>query len=376
MRNPKFDDIRPYYEEEIPAAMQRIADSHLFPVVSSFVFPDKDVEEVRELVRSIRTSDEFQRKVMYQVNVEVMQKCTDGFTVSGVENIPADRNCLFVSNHRDIVLDASLLQNVLCDAGFETSEITFGANLMTHPLVVDIGKSNKMFKVVRGGNPRDFYNNIVHLSEYIRYTITEKGRSVWIAQRNGRTKDGNDSTDQGIIKMFGISSPDDKIEALDSLCIVPVAVSYEWEPCDVLKVLEIYESSKRTYEKKPGEDLNSIITGILAHKGRVHFHICRPVAREELMQFDDLTSSVFHRKVAELIDARIYGGYRLFPNNYIAHDIRYGQHRHADKYTPEQKEAFRNHLRKLEKYESYSYDVLRDIMLEIYSNPVDNCNNQ
>ena len=152
------------------------------------------------------------------------------------------------------MLDASLLQNHLVDGGIETTEITFGANLMVSPLVVDIGKSNKMFKVERpGGSIKDFYRSSLHLSEYIRYAITEKHESVWIAQRNGRTKDGIDATDQGIIKMFCMSELHDKIHALAELNIVPVAVSYEWESCDILKALELYESQYTRYTKKPGD---------------------------------------------------------------------------------------------------------------------------
>ena len=147
-----------------------------------------------------------------------------------------------MSNHRDIMLDASLLQNVLLAHGHDTSEITFGANLMQGELMIDLGKSNKMFRVERGGNMKDFYLSSMHLSNYIRNAVTRLHHSVWIAQRNGRTKDGNDTTDQGIIKMFCMSHPQDKIEALEQLHIVPVTVSYEWEPCDVLKAIELYMS--------------------------------------------------------------------------------------------------------------------------------------
>ncbi|MCQ2144197.1 MAG: 1-acyl-sn-glycerol-3-phosphate acyltransferase [Bacteroidales bacterium] len=373
MKDTKFDDIRPYYEEEIPAAMHRIADCNIFPIVASFVFPGREVEEIRAMVRSFTTTDEFQKIVMYKAHEEIIKNSTQGFTVTGLEKLDKDKPYLFVSNHRDIVLDASLLQKALVDHGMETSEITFGANLMTTQLVVDIGKSNKMFRVERGGNPREFYLSSVHLSEYIRHAITEKKQSVWIAQRNGRTKDGNDQTDQGIVKMFGLSRPDDKIESLAELNIVPVAVSYEWEPCDILKVLELYESSKRAYTKKPGEDLNSIITGIMAPKGHVHFSVCDPLGREDLLRYDGLTSSSFNREIAALMDQRIYAGYHLYPNNWIAHDIRYGQKLHSDRYTPQQKAAFREHLAKLMKYDSYELETLRDLLLAIYSNPVDNC---
>ena len=177
---------------------------------------------------------------------------------------------MYLSNHRDIMLDASLLQNALLMNGFDTTEITFGANLMQGQLVIDIGKSNKMFRVERpGGSIREFYKASMHLSEYIRHTIVEKKQSVWIAQRNGRTKDGKDRTDQGIINMFRMSS-EGKSTSLSQLNLLPVSVSYEWEPCDILKTLELYAKRQGPYLKKPGEDLNSILTGILQPKGRVH----------------------------------------------------------------------------------------------------------
>lgn len=373
-RNPKFDDIRPYYEDEVPAAMERIAASGPFNMMASYVFPERDVESVREMVSSLKTIPEFQRKVMYETNRQIIAKTITEFTSSGVEKLSPSKNYLFVSNHRDIMLDASLLQNVLVDSGFDTSEITFGANLMSNQTVVDIGKANKMFKVERcTGSTREFYQSSLHLSEYIRHTLTEKKQSVWIAQRNGRTKDGNDRTEPGLIKMFGMSRADDKIASLSELNIVPVSVSYEWEPCDILKVLELYESSKMSYVKKPGEDLNSILTGILHNKGRVHFAICDPIRPQELAKFRDLTLNNFNKEVAALIDKRIFREYRLWPNNFIAHDLLYATSEYKDRYSEEERQAFMNHCLKLMSYEVESPDLLREKFLGIYANPVDNC---
>nr|AMP54951.1 hypothetical protein [uncultured bacterium]AMP55016.1 hypothetical protein [uncultured bacterium] len=209
--------------------------------------------------------------------------------------------------------------------GFDTTEITFGANLMMNSLIIDIGKSNKMFKVERpGGSIKEFYRSSKHLSDYIRHVITEKKQSVWIAQRNGRTKDGNDATDQGIIKMFCMSCLDDKIKAIDQLHIVPVSISYEWESCDILKTLELYEAQFSKYTKKPGEDLNSILTGIVQSKGRVHIELCDPISHAELAKFENFTNNEYHKAVALLLDSRINTAYRLYPNNYIAYDLRYG----------------------------------------------------
>ncbi len=368
-----FDDIRPYYESEIPAAMQRIADSPYFPILAAYVYPDEPLETVRRRIASYRTVRDFQTETMSMVNKRVIENTITRFSCSGLDKLSPDKHYLYVSNHRDIMLDSSLLQYFFVSNGFDTTEITFGANLMMNQLVIDIGKSNKMFKVERpGGSIKDFYRCSRHLSDYIRHVITEKGQSVWIAQRNGRTKDGNDATDQGIIKMFCMSCPDDKIKAIGQLNIVPVAISYEWEPCDVLKTLELYESQFAKYTKKPGEDLNSILTGIVQPKGRVHIELCDPISHAELSKFEPMTNNEYHRAVAHLLDSRINKAYRLYPNNYIAYDMRYGVKKYRDAYTDEEFETFRNHLKELERYDTCDIENLADIFLGIYSNPITN----
>lgn len=372
-KNPQFDDIRPYYEEEIPAAMQRIATSDVFPLLASFVYPGESIEKIRERVCAFTTTKEFQHDTMRRVNEQVITRSTTGATISGLDRLDPDKNYLFVSNHRDIMLDASLLQYFFVINGFETTEITFGANLMMNPVVIDVGKSNKMFRVERpGGDLKEFYRKSLHLSEYIRYTIKEKKQSVWIAQRNGRTKNGIDATDQGIIKMFCMSEPHNKIKALADLHIAPVAISYEWEPCDILKALELYESQYTRYTKKPGEDLNSILTGIMQQKGRVHIELCQPISVAELSAFENQTNNEYHKSVAKLIDRRINTNYRLYPNNYIAHDLLYGNTKYHDMYTDEQYETFQKRLSKLDKYDTCDIDRLKEIFVGIYSNPVDN----
>lgn len=375
MKEPKtFDDIRPYRDNEIPAAMQRIAESTSFPLLATYVFPDRDIASVREQIKSIRTIDEFQSQVMFYMNAQVIRRTMTDFTWGGLEHLSPDMKYLFVGNHRDIVLDSSLLEYVLYNNGHETSEITFGANLMQSQLIVDIGRANKMFRVERpGSNIREFYRASSYLSEYIRHTICNKHQSVWIAQRNGRTKDGLDQTDQGIIKMLGMSRTDNKVDALDELHIVPVAISYEWESCDILKALELYEKKLMgRYVKKTGEDVNSILTGFSQPKGRVHLQFCEPLRRDELAVYDACTQGDFHRAVAHLIDRRIHRAYRLTPNNYIAHDLRYGHSRFANCYTSEQKTAFVQHLKALRPYEeSCDLEILADLLLGIYSNPVD-----
>ncbi len=375
-RNTKFDDIRPYYEEEIPAAMQRIADSASFPLLASYVYPNEDIEKVRNQIKSYKSIRDFQLEVMRCVNEQVISRSTTSFTYKGIEKLSPQKKYLFISNHRDIMLDACLLQYVLYKNGHETSQITFGANLMQGQLVTDIGKSNKMFKVERpGNNPRKFYLASLHLSEYIRYVLNHINESVWIAQRNGRTKDGIDRTDQGLIKMLGMSLPLNKVDALAELNIVPVSISYEWESCDILKTLEVYASKATKYIKKPGEDLNSILTGIMQPKGDVHIEFCDVISRDDLCAFGQCTANEYNHNVALMLDERICSSYKLFGNNYIAHDIRYQNNMYSELYTDEQKEAFMKRLRSLRVYEdACNIEELIDIFLGIYSNPVDSKN--
>lgn len=370
--NNSFDDIRPYRNDEIADAMHRIADDSLFPALAAFVFPEKTPDSVGELVRSIDNIYDFQTKVMYVANCRIIESSIDEFTSGGLDRIDRDRRYVYMSNHRDIMLDASLLQNILISNDMDTTEITFGANLMRGGLVIDIGKSNKMFKVERpGGGMREFYRASEHLSKYIRHTITGKRQSVWIAQRNGRTKDGLDRTDQGIINMLRMSGDCDKARSLSELNILPMAVSYEWEPCDILKTLELYARSKGPYIKKEGEDLNSILTGIVQPKGRVHFQICEPISENELFRLADLSSNDFNKQAAYLIDCRIWSEYRLWPNNYIAYDILHQTSDYADHYTQSQQEAFIGHMRKLDQYADIAeLGTLREIFLGIYANPV------
>ncbi len=367
-----FDDIRPYKDAEIPSAMERIADSPLLPLLASYVYPDTDIEEIKSRLGAFRTIRDFQHGIMYDVNKQIIAKSISELTFGGADELDKKKPYLYVSNHRDIMLDASLLQNILVDMGHETTQITFGANLMMNPLVIDIGKSNKMFRVERPStNMRDFYTSSIHLSQYIRSVITDSKESVWIAQRNGRTKDGNDQTDQGIIKMFCMSKPGNKIDALDELNIIPVAVSYEWESCDILKALELYQSRRTKYVKKPGEDLNSILTGILQEKGRVHFQFCPAVTRDELLQFSHCTHNEYHKCVAKLIDGKILNAYQLWPNNYIAYDMLYGERKYVDRYSDREKSSFENYLKKVEHHMDDALE-LKEIFLGIYANPVIN----
>ena len=365
-----FDDIRPFNADEIPAATQRMADSSVIPAIAQYL--GVPAEALRERIRNIKTLKEFQLGLLKEVIETLLKKTTTQFDWSGLENIDEKKPYLFVSNHRDIVLDAMFLQYILTKAGQNTCQITFGSNLMSHPFVIDFGKVNKMFRTERGGSPKEFYNSMMHMSEYMRHVITEVHESVWIAQRNGRTKNGIDATDPAIIKMFGMSRRDDRVVSLAELNIVPVAVSYEWESCDKLKTLELYLTKKNGhYEKQPNEDLNSILTGIMQPKGHVHFHICPQVTEADLIALNDCPSGEFYKRVAELMDSRINPHFYLHPNNYIAHDLRSDSETYAEHYTKEQKETFIKYMDWMNDYPDFDRSELEDIFLGIYANPVD-----
>ena len=373
MINNQFDDLRPYIQEEIAPAMQRIAESEYFPILSQFVFPGKDVEEVRHTVRLIQTTYEFQEQIMYYFNQVVIEQYADSFTYEGLDFLDPEKSYLFISNHRDIVLDSALLQYMLFNNGFQTTEITFGDNLMCSQLIIDIGKSNKMFKVIRSKNMRDFHHNSLHLSHYIRHTIKEKKESIWIAQRGGRTKDGNDATDQGIIKMFCMSDTADPVRSVNELNMVPVVISYQNETCDVLKTRELYLSrNEAKYVKQSGEDLNSILTGILQPKGDIHIHICEPVQPAELEAIGYKQPNEFYKALATLIDQRIYESYKLHNTNYIAFDIRSGKDTYAAHYTHDEKAAFIARTEDMLRQVEGEKEVLTALFLGIYANPVVN----
>lgn len=369
-----FDDIRPYNNSEIPAAVHRLFDSEEAAAKMRGLFPWADVEKLKTEIDDIGTSDQFQHIVMTQLIASVIRGSTLGFTYSGLENVQGKMPCLFVSNHRDIVLDAMLLQYVFLVEDLNTCHIAFGDNLMFDGFFKDFWKVNKMFQMSRGGHLKSFYASLMHVSEYIRYLITERGENVWIAQHNGRAKNGIDVTDSALIKMFGMSRRDDKVASLAELNIVPVTVSYEWEPCDKLKAVEVCISLHQKYEKQPGEDLNSVLTGMTQPKGRVHFHMSPAITKEELNALDKGSCASFHRRVAELIDERIYSAYRLYPNNYIAHDLLCGTEEFANHYTAEEKARFLHYMNWMEAYPQLDREELERIFLGIYANPIDHYN--
>jgi len=367
----EFEDIRPFTNSEIRDAMQRIVSNPLFANVVRFLYPDVPVEDVKRKFRSINSAYRFQLEVMDYAIRNILEKSSSGLSYNGIEHLSHSRNYLFLANHRDILLDSAILQVILVANNYDSSEITFGDNLMNSEFIVDIGKSNKMFTLIRGGTTREIFTNSVHTSKYIRYAINEKRQSVWIAQSNGRTKDGNDQTQQAVLKMLGMSGGHDFVRNFTGLNIVPTVISYEYDPCDLMKIREIYLSRRQTYQKTENEDLNSVITGIRQFKGKIHLEITPPISEEEVLQICESPKNEWIKNMASFIDKRIYRHYKLFKTNYVAYDVLYGN-RFNDKYTFTEKEDFAEYMKKtLSEIEGDTAE-LEAIFLAIYANPVVN----
>lgn len=367
-----FKETRPYVDAEVPAAIQRIAHSPYFETIVQYLFPSVDIALFKAEFLTIQTVDEFQRKIMNNAIRSIVQQTSTGLIGAGFGHLSDDKKGMFISNHRDILLDAALLQVLLHDNNLETSEITFGSNLMRGELVIDIGKINKMFRIVRGGNIKDFYHHSLEVSQYMRYAITEKKQSTWIAQRNGRTKNGDDKTEMAVLKMFAMSSKKPFVENLLELNIIPIAISYQYEPCDFLKTAELYVSSYQKYEKSPNEDLESILHGIQQQKGAIHLTICKPIDENDLRFCNQFEKNEKFCQLAKIIDKRIYEQYKLYNTNYIAYDLLHQSEQFAHLYLPAEKENFVNYMEKGLLAIPGDRDELQHIFLTLYANPIKN----
>ncbi|MBO4751757.1 MAG: 1-acyl-sn-glycerol-3-phosphate acyltransferase [Bacteroidales bacterium] len=369
----RFDDIRHYTDDEMLQALKRIERFQELKPVAAYAFPDLSYEQFIELLDSITNTPDLQHRVMVKGMENVIAKTMTSFTFSGLENIQPDKSYLYISNHRDIVLDAYLLQCILDTHGMSTTRITFGANLMKNEFLRELGLCNKMFRTERGGTAKGFYAALAHLSDYINNSILNDNESVWIAQRGGRTKDGFDVTDPALIKMLGMASPySDLVAAYGSLNIVPLSISYEWEPCDSLKAIERCKTVDGKYVKAENEDLISVVTGITQPKGAVHLSIGKPITIEDLVELPSVRND-FCDALAAMLDTKINAGYHISPNNYIACDIMNGNDCHSEKYTSEQFAAFKSRMDSvLNETPQVDVEKLRRYFLEIYACAVRN----
>jgi hypothetical protein len=365
-----FDRIRCYNDLEAIDALKRMVEYDEFYPVFKHVFPNLDQSALSELFLSITGSYDFQKRVMDDAVKTVIKFSMDEFSCEGVENLDKDEAYLYVANHRDIVMDAALLQHVLVTYDMNTTQITFGDNLMSSNFIIDFGKINKMFTVIRDSDRREALRNSQELSEYMRYVIRTKNESVWIAQRSGRTKNGLDETQQGLLRMFAMSGEGSFKDRLKALNIVPLAISYEFEPCDYLKVYELCETKKGKYIKKKGEDFNSVVEGIRGSKGRTKLVMGKSITAFIDALPDDMDKKEILKVVAGEIDRQIYSNYQLWPTNYIAHDLLNNCELYAQNYTNEEKQHFIEYMNTRADLVEMNKEEFKEAFLQLYANPI------
>ena len=368
----EFESISPYTDAEAAEALSKLAEFPLLSHVSQQFFPEESPEFLKNILKQIKTIDEFQVLVMQKFVRWVLEHTARNFSYDGISNIDPNKKFLALSNHRDIMLDPAITQLVLYRNGIPMTEIAVGDNLITNETIEWLIRSNRMIKVVRGISARELYLSSQLLSRYIRLNITEQRSSIWLAQRQGRTKNGYDITEQGLLKMLDMSGGSDFKTNFEELNIIPMSISYEYEPCDILKARELVISRKRKYVKAEGEDFNSIVTGIMQQKGDIHLNIGKPLTSEEIEAAALCDKNDRYQQIRHAVDLRVIEGYKLFKNNYIAYDIANHSFKYSDKYDVADAEQFVAYMEKqLDTVEpEINREDLRRIFLDIYANPV------
>ncbi|MCC8197755.1 MAG: 1-acyl-sn-glycerol-3-phosphate acyltransferase [Tannerellaceae bacterium] len=374
---PNFDDIRPLRNDEVKEAIEKLIATEDFERAFRYIKPDLNWKEFSEVMRSCQTKEEFKGKLAYEAVMTVAKNTTFSLTISGRSRLPKNHEpCTFISNHRDIVLDASFLNVMLFDVGYGLTQVAIGDNLLIRPWIETLVRLNNSFIVKRSVSVRQKLEESKKLSSYIHHTIQDTKESVWIAQREGRAKDSNDKTQSSILKMLNMGGTKDILSNLMELNIVPVAISYEYDPCDFLKAQEFQQKwDNPDFVKSKRDDLLNMETGILNDKGRVHFTITSPI-NEQLSQLDpEMDKNELYCTVAGIIDREIYKHYRFYPCNYIAYDLLTGTNRFSANYGLKDKKFFETYLQgQIDKIVLPHKDeaFLRTKILEMYSNPLKN----
>lgn len=368
----EFESICPYNDAEAAEALSKLAEYPVVGQASQYFFPEESPDYLKNVLKSIRTVDDFQVLVMQKFVRWVLKHTADEFTYDGVANIDPSRKFLALSNHRDIILDPAITQLVLLLNNIPMTEIAVGDNLITNKAIEYLIRSNRMIKVVRGISARELYLSSQLLSKYIRLNITEQKSSIWLAQRQGRTKNGYDITEQGLLKMLDMSGQADFMTNFEELNIIPMSISYEYEPCDILKAREVVISRKHKYVKAEGEDLNSIMVGIMQKKGNIHLNIGTPLTHEEIEAASLCDKNDRYQLIRHAVDKRVIEGYKLWKNNYIAYDILNHSYKYSDMYEAADVERFVAYMQhQLDTVEpEINREDLRRIFLDIYANPV------
>lgn len=379
-----FSDIAPFDDNVFAEKIASLVKEPGFEHAVRYAMPQVSYPDFVDTLLTIKDKETFQRKIMWPFLELLCQKTTAGITAGGLENLEAGKAYTFVTNHRDIVLDASFLNLCFLRAGLPTSEVAIGDNLLIYDWITDLVKLNKSFIVRRGLRLTKAYEASKHLSAYIHYAVTEKHQSVWIAQREGRAKDSNDLTQEAVIKMLGIAGGGSIISNIGALDIVPVAISYEYDPNDYLKAREfLLRKLDPQFKKSQRDDLFSMETGLLQYKGRIHFEFGQSINSELKKLNPESDRLEASRKICHLIDCDIHSGYKIYPINYIAYDLIHSAENHtsySDHYTVEEKEAFEDYIEKqLDKVtipdttiSELDRGFMREMMITMYANPLKN----
>lgn len=375
---PNFDDIRPFNNDEVKEAIEELLGYDDFERALRYIKPNLDWAEFSAQMRACKTKEEFKSILAYDAVMTVARNTTFSLTISGRSRLPKDKAaCTFISNHRDIVLDASFLNVMLYDVGYGMTQVAIGDNLLIRPWIKTLVRLNNSFIVKRGVSVRQMLEVSSTLSSYIHHTIKETKESIWIAQREGRAKDSDDRTQGSVLKMLNMGGDKGNMLAnLMDLNIVPVAISYEIDPCDFLKAKEFQmKRDDPDFVKSQRDDLLNMETGLLNNKGRVHFTITAPV-NEQLAKLDpEMEKNELVNAIASVIDQEIYKNYRFYPCNYVAFDLLNGSRRFQEHYGPKDRKSFEEYLKgQLDKIVLPNKDeaFLRTKLLEMYSNPLRN----
>ena len=370
-----IDAIGPYKTDaDAVDAFQHIAANPMLPKISKYFYPEKDADYLKEQLLQMKSVDDFQNIVMSKIVKRILDTTAHNFSYDGIVNVEDGRKFLMLSNHRDIILDPAILQWVLYQNNLQPTEICVGDNLIQNKFIEYLIRSNRMIKVIRGVSARELYLSSQRLSRYIRKSITSGESSVWLAQRQGRTKDGFDTTEQGLLKMLDMSGrPGEFKQNFEELNIVPMSISYEIEPCDILKAREMFITERDDrYTKAKGEDLNSILVGVTQQKGDIHLNIGKPLTDEELSLASLCDKNDRYQYIRHAVNIRVVDGYRLWKNNYMAYDILNGCDRFQGKYSVVDKERFIEYMEhQLDTIEpELDRSGVRKHFLNIYANPI------
>jgi len=376
METKRYDDIRPFRDEELPDAISRLLQDPMFHAILPYLAPIIPEEKLKADLRKLKTIHEFQHTVIHTFVTGLAKKTCDSLDLSGFKYLDKSKNYTYVTNHRDIVLDSAFLNILMINKGIDTFEIAIGDNLLVHPWISDLVRINKSFLVKRDLSVRQQLASSLELSSYIYNRVVDSNVSVWVAQREGRAKDSDDRTQESVLKMLNLGGSGSVLENLASLNLVPVTISYEYDPCDYLKAKEMQlKRDDPDFKKTQRDDLMNMKTGMMGYKGRVFYKISPCISTELLNMEGEMHKNELFTKIARLMDNRIHRNYHLYPGNYIATDMLDGLDTFAHCYSLKEKEHFAAYLEKqLSKIEIEGKDepFLRRRMLEMYSNPLKN----